>query len=141
MDRNNLFRSGFPIRAHHVTAFSGPLGPPGQKGLNPTTYDTLRLMVSIKEATSNAAAFARDALGPERTEGIRLEEVESTSVDGENAWLITLSMVIADEPADGFLEKLRTEKLRTGRREYKNFTVVKRDGEVRSMKIRELADA
>ena len=93
-------------------------------------------MVSIKEATQIAIDFALEALGPERTTGIRLEEVESTSVDGENAWLITLSMVIADDPAAGYLEKLRT-----GKREYKSFTVIKGDGEVTSMKIRELAGA
>ena len=42
-------------------------------------------MVSIKEATKNAIAFARGALGRKRTEGMRLEEVESTTVDGEDA--------------------------------------------------------
>ena len=93
-------------------------------------------MVSIKEATKNASAFAREALGPERTEGMRLEEIESTTVDGEDAWLITLSMIISGGPTGNFIEALRT-----GNREYKSFTVIKRDGEVRSMKIRELAGA
>ena len=98
-------------------------------------------LLPLAAGVTNAAAFAREALGAQRTQGIRLEEVESTTVGGEDAWLITLSMVIADEPANGFLQKLRTEGLRTGSLEYKTFTVIKRDGEVRSMKIRELADA
>ena len=92
-------------------------------------------MVSIKEATNNAAAFAREALGAQRTEGIRLEGVESTTVDGKDAWLITLSMFIADESS------IVAQLAGAGNREYKSFTVVKDDGEVRSMKIRELADA
>jgi hypothetical protein len=50
-------------------------------------------MASIKEATESAVAFAREALGPERTAGARLEEVQSTRVHGKDAWLITLSMI------------------------------------------------
>jgi hypothetical protein len=93
-------------------------------------------VVSIKEATGSAIAFAREALGPERTTGIRLEEVESTIVDGEDAWLITLSMAI---PAAHVGDAI-ADVLGKGKREYKSFTVLKRDGEVKSMKIRELAD-
>ena len=93
-------------------------------------------MASIKEAVENAVAFARATLGPERTLGIRLEEVESGSMFGEDAWLITLSMISADEPFNEL-----TSALGKGKREYKSFTVRKRDGEVLSMKIRELADA
>ena len=95
-------------------------------------------MVSIQEATKNAVAFALEALGPERTGGIRLEEVESTTVRGGGAaWLITLSMIIPPGQAGSIVAALAG----TGKREYKSFTVLKRDGEVRSMKIRELADA
>jgi CRISPR/Cas system CSM-associated protein Csm4 (group 5 of RAMP superfamily) len=54
----------------------------------------VQVMVSIKEATAKAIAFAEEALGPERTTGVRLEDVESTTVTGEDAWLITLSMII-----------------------------------------------
>ena len=90
-------------------------------------------MVSIKEATKNASAFAREALGPERTRGIRLEEVESTTVGRKDAWLITLSMMIPNDPGSVLVAFDR------GKREYKSFTVMKGDGEVRSMKIRELA--
>lgn len=92
-------------------------------------------MVSIKEAAANAIAFAREALGPERTTGVRLEEVESTKVHGQDAWLITLSMII---PSSGSIVAALSG---TGKREYKSFTVLKSNGEVKSMKIRELADA
>jgi hypothetical protein len=104
-----------------------------------TAYVIVQVMVSIKEATAKAIAFARDALGTERTRGVRLEEVESTSVDGEDAWLITLSMMLSDslDPAGNIVAVLAG----TGKREYKSFTVLKSNGEVKSMKIRELADA
>src|SRR5258708_13037175 len=92
-------------------------------------------MVSIKQATENAIAFAIAALGPERTTFIRLEEVESTRVASEDAWLITLSMLNPDEQ----LNKIAAV-LGKGKREYKSFTVLKGNGEVTSMKIRELPD-
>ncbi len=95
-------------------------------------------MVSIKEAAENAKSFAQAALGPERTRGIRLEEVESTTIAGEDTWLITLSMVLPpeDDPMGAAAAILGKPK-----RTYRTFTVIKRDGEVTSMKIRELADA
>ena len=93
-------------------------------------------MASIKEAVENAVAFAKATLGQERTAGIRLEEVESTTAGGEDAWLITLSMISPDEPILDLAAAFGK-----GKREYKSFTVRKRDGEVLSMKIRELADA
>ena len=48
-------------------------------------------MVDIKTAVANAIDFAKASLGPERTAGIRLEEIESSKVDEEQVWLITLS--------------------------------------------------
>lgn len=95
-------------------------------------------MVSIKEATANAVAFARDALGAERTKGVRLEEVESTTVAGKDAWLITLSMIAP--PSDN-IGRAFAEGVLNSKRDYRTFTVIKSDGEVKSMKIRELADA
>lgn len=96
-------------------------------------------MVSIREATANAIAFAEEALGSERTTGVRLEEVESTKVRGQDAWLITLSMILSDslDRTGNIVAALSG----TGKREYKSFTVLKSNGEVKSMKIRELADA
>ena len=107
--------------------------------LKDPTYVIVRMMTSIKEAAENAMAFARDALGPERTIGARLEEVESTTVSGEDVWLITLSMIKPD-PLD-LLGGQLGNVLGKGKREYKSFTVRKSDGQVMSMKIRELADA
>jgi hypothetical protein len=91
-------------------------------------------MATIKEAVQNAVAFAKETLGPGRTEGLQLEEVESTTVGGQDAWLITLSMV---NPLD-----LRDAVLVIpphARRDYKIFAVLKGTGEVTSMRIRELA--
>ncbi|MDQ6758486.1 MAG: hypothetical protein M3Z32_01315 [Acidobacteriota bacterium] len=98
-------------------------------------------MVSIKEGTENAIAFARETLGPERTSGIRLEEIESTRVIDGEAWLITLSMVPAADAA--LIEPVNVVSALFGprKREYKTFTVLKGTGEVMSMKIRELVDA
>jgi hypothetical protein len=94
-------------------------------------------MASIKEAAENALAFAHATLGPDRMAGARLEEVESSISNGEDAWLITLSMI---SPSDSNV--LRDfAPLLSSKREYKTFTVRKRDGEVTSMKIRELAVA
>lgn len=87
-------------------------------------------MVSVKEAVQIAAAFARETLGAERTSGIRLEEIESGSVNDKDAWLITLSMLPPFEAPQIFSQ---------GPRDYKIFTVLKGTGEVTSMKIRELA--
>lgn len=95
-------------------------------------------MVSVKEATERAMAFALEALGPERTIGIRLEEVESTTVDSKDAWLITLSMLVPEQPLGS---AAIAKALGTSKREYKTFTVLKPDGQVKSMKIRELAGA
>ncbi len=70
-----------------------------------------------------------------RTTGIRLEEVESTTVSRNDAWLITLSMYAPEGPNESIVARLAG----AGKREYKRFTVIKSDGDVRSMKIRELA--
>ena len=100
------------------------------------TYVIVRNMVSIREATDKAIAFARAALGLERTANLRLEEVESTTVDGQDAWLITLSMISPDDELLNIVAGISHK-----RREYKIFTVLKGDGEIKSMKIREMANA
>lgn len=71
--------------------------------------------------------FARETLGPGRTDGLQLEEVESGRIGGDDAWLITLSMPSPGLAAFGL------------KRDYKIFSVLKGNGEVTSMKIRELA--
>ena len=95
-------------------------------------------MATIPEATAAAIQFAVSTLGKDRTQGLRLEEVESGLVDGEEVWLVTLSMT---EVATVF-EQYAAEAFPGARtREYKVFSVRKKDGEVLSMKIRQIAAA
>ncbi len=91
-------------------------------------------MATIKEAVQSAVAFAKDTLGPGRTEDLLLEEVESANVNGEDAWLITLSMTNSLGLQNAILTLSPNAP-----RAYKIFTVLKKTGEVTSMKIRELA--
>lgn len=96
-------------------------------------------MVDIKTAVENAIRFARNSPGPERTLKVRLEEIESTILDGRPVWMITLSSLSSDQPA---LDPLQFAAAGLGAdttREYKVFAVAKDDGEVLSMKIRLLA--
>jgi hypothetical protein len=102
-------------------------------------------MIPVKEAVAKAIEFANHTLQSSAGlgdrvavqagvaqpwgAGIRLEEVELGKVGRSDAWLITLSL--PDRAALGSL----------GRREYKVFTVRCDNGEVVSMKIRELASA
>jgi len=94
-------------------------------------------MATIQEATAAAIQFAVSTLGKDRTQGLRLEEVESGLVDGEEVWLVTLSMtevaVLFEQYGDAFPGARR--------REYKVFSIRKKDGEVLSMKIRQIAAA
>jgi hypothetical protein len=94
-------------------------------------------MATIKEAVRNASAFALETLGPERAAGLLLEEVESAAIGGEDAWLITLSMILPQIAAGGVSAYLNA--FAEPKRDYKIFTVLKMNGEVISMKIRELA--
>jgi hypothetical protein len=90
--------------------------------------------MEIDQAIQSAMAFAAKSLGPERTANIRLEEVESSVVDGKPVWLITLSGGM-DVPSPVVRQLLGAH----AEREYKVFTVTKDTGEVLSMKIRLLA--
>ena len=97
-------------------------------------------MATIKEATQNAMAFALDALGPERTQRMRLEEIESATEGSHSVWYITLSMLNAYDREGRSVDAL-ADILSDKQREYKRFTVRKDNGEVISMKIRELSNA
>jgi hypothetical protein len=79
-------------------------------------------MTPIKQAVANAMEFADGVLGAGRTLDLRLEEIESSEIDGAPIWLITLSFQ-------------RTSYAR----DYKTFSIRKDTGEVLAMKIRELA--
>ena len=97
-------------------------------------------MATIKDAVQNASIFAKETLGAERTAGLQLEEVESGLVNGEDAWHITLSMITLPQSAAGAISAA-LNALAEPKRDYKIFTVLKKTGEVTSMKIRELATA
>jgi hypothetical protein len=90
-------------------------------------------MATIKGAVQSAMLFAKENLDAERVATVQLEEVESGSyLSGDNAWLITLSMIDTSATFSAFSPV-------GPRRDYKIFTVLKKNGEVASMKIRELA--
>jgi hypothetical protein len=98
------------------------------------------MSATIKEATRNAMDFARDALGPERTQAMRLEEVESGTEDVQRVWYITLSMLSPPEPdQSAFAASISAALSPYVKRDYKRFTVLKDTGEVTSMRIRELS--
>lgn len=93
-------------------------------------------MVSVKQAAESAVAFVVNVLGPERAEGIQLEEVELGKFNDRDVWNITLSMV---RPS---LAKVSSYLAQTSlSRDYKTFVVDRETGDVLSMKIRELAHA
>lgn len=87
-------------------------------------------MATIKEAVQNAIIFAKEALEPERVSELQLEEVQSSSAGGQEAWLFTSMLSRQQFGLRAFGES---------KRDYKIFTVLKANGEVTSMKIRELA--
>lgn len=99
-------------------------------------------IATIQEATRNATNFAAQALGLERTQGIRLEEIESSTENDQPVWHITLSM-LSHEPDESATGTIAAPSIfgALRKREYKTFSVLKDAGEVTSMKIRELSNA
>jgi hypothetical protein len=97
--------------------------------------------MEIKEAVQKAITFAQAALGAPRTANIRLEEIESSTVEGKPVWLITLSSgsVMGDAATSPLMAYATSAWGAEREREYKVFTVAKDTGEVLSMKIRLLA--
>lgn len=85
-------------------------------------------MIDVKEAVQSASKYfneLQNIFGLMKAEDLRLEEVEIS--DDRSQWLITLGYRI-DEDRLGMRSK----------REYKIFTVDSTNGEVKSMKIREV---
>jgi hypothetical protein len=99
-------------------------------------------MIPIKDAVTNAIAFAKSVLDPERTKDMQLEEVERSESGSRDVWNITLSMLKPESPLQS-LSRGTASLLGPpqGPREYKIFAVDASSGEVLSMKIRELAGA
>jgi hypothetical protein len=91
-------------------------------------------MVPMKQAVDVSAAFAASILGPDRTTGLQLEEVELSKVVDRDVWQITLSML---RPSPFGNNVAVTNPYLP--RDYKTFFVDRETGEVLSMKIRELA--
>jgi len=85
-------------------------------------------MIPVKDAVALAVQFARNTLEPPRTSELLLEEVEPSTVGGQDVWLITLSM----PRLFAFGQSLNA-------REFKTFAVHGVTGEILSMKIREVA--
>lgn len=98
-------------------------------------------MISIQDAVRNSVAFAKDAFAESDLapwSSIRLEEVEKSRHEGQDVWLITLSIPLTHaENAPSVSPILPFEK----ERRYKVFTVDRETGEVISMRIREFAGA
>jgi hypothetical protein len=79
-----------------------------------------------------------DVLGAERTKSLRLEEVSSAVEQGQDVWLITLSMI---PPERGVSTGLAEALGAPAPRDYKVFTVVKDTGDVIAMRMRLLSAA
>lgn len=78
-------------------------------------------------------------LDKQRITGLRLEEIESDKIHGDDVWLITLSAISNTEPTlSAYATAIMGSKVD---RDYKVFTVRKSDGEIIAMKIREFAAA
>jgi hypothetical protein len=95
-------------------------------------------MVSVKEAVESSRRFAMGTLGPERTAGLQLEEVELGKYLDKDAWKITLSMLRPNLFSPNSLAGAVSIPP-YGPRDYKTFLVDRETGEVLSMRIRELA--
>jgi hypothetical protein len=95
-------------------------------------------MIDVKQAVANAVKFLTDMFAGEPIMDVRLEEVE-LSEDGQY-WYITLSML--RKPGESGRIPSVAESLQSfiGRmdREYKVLAVRAQDGQVQSMKIRQL---
>jgi len=91
-------------------------------------------MIDIKQAVANAKTFARDVLGQD---DLLLEEVSSD----DDAFEITLSMPRrAGAPRGASPENsLIPRYMHAHLREFKSFRVLKQDGTVTKMSIREIA--
>ncbi len=85
-------------------------------------------MIDVKQAITNARAYAADVLGQSN---LLLEEVRS---DDEH---FTITLSVPDRGRSPALNALLPD--RSGPREYKAFTVRKDSGEVVEMSIRRIA--
>ena len=90
-------------------------------------------MIDVKQAVANALKFLLDMYGEQKVLSPRLEEVE-LSEDG-NVWYVTVSFLTEATAPDLVSALSGSSRLD---RQYKVLTVWANDGNVRSMKIRQL---
>ena len=94
-------------------------------------------MINVKEAVKRAFVFLADIYDKEPLREPRLEEVALS--DDANVWLVTVSFVRPTTVVDA-AESLTASGVLPGfERDYKVIEIWSQDGEVRSMKIRQLA--
>jgi len=97
-------------------------------------------MIDVKTAVKNAILFLADLLAEQNVHDVRLEEVELS--EDERVWFITLSYLRRSaESEQSEMQKMLSSHGLTAQtvREYKIFAVDSAKGEVRSMKMRQLA--
>jgi hypothetical protein len=92
-------------------------------------------MINVKEAVAKAVQYVLDIFACDTISDIRLEEVEFS--DFERLWLITLSLV--RKPKDTGLVSENLLNLQPSERVYKILAIDANNGEIKSMKIRQLA--
>ena len=92
-------------------------------------------MIGLKDAVTSAVAFARSVLEEDRVKDLLVEEVERSTQDDRDVWLITLSL-----PRPGF-EMRPVFPTSVKDRDYKTFAIDALTGEVLSMKIRNVSFA
>lgn len=98
-------------------------------------------MIDVKQAVAIAVKYVADLLGSETIHDIRLEEVELSA--NEEVWYVTVSFLrppkATTEPSlTDALSQLVAGRSRQMEREYKVLAVRAQDGQVTSMKIRQL---
>ena len=100
-------------------------------------------MIDVKTAVAKAIECLGNLLESDSISGMRLEEVELS--DDQSTWSITLSFVrrtpsTTSSPAEAIRAiQSMTLGVPMGEREYKIVAVNSANGEIRSMKIRQLA--
>jgi len=89
-------------------------------------------MIDVKEAVQQAKRYLTEIFSGEQPQLLRLEEVELSQ--DESTWRVTLSFVPGNAP--GALAAALG--VPSGSRDYKMVTVRATDGQVQSVKIRQL---
>ena len=94
-------------------------------------------MIDVRSAVNSAAQYAKEWLG---SSDPLLEEVEPSQKNGEEVWLVTLSIPRRYPPSGATIPLASSAAaLLYGNREFKVFEVDGQTGIVRSMRIREMA--